>query len=146
MHEILKNVILERNYKLADMQRKIKKLYAAGDIDEAQVDELLALAMENPTPETERPELLRMLTDLSARLDELAARIAALEGEGGATEPIGYEDWKPWDGISGQYQNGAIVRHNEKLWISVHPGQNVWEPGTVGTERAWREYAPEGVE
>ena len=59
----------------------------------------------------------------------------------GGTE-ADYEDWQqPIAGITNKYQQGAIVRHNGKLWQSAYPGQNVWEPGVLGTETLWVEYA-----
>ena len=137
MYDILKSVISAGDYKLAEIQHKIKKLFALGDLTEEQLDELVALATAGATPDSERPAVLAML-------QSLAARIEALEkAQGGATEPSNYEDWQIWDGISDKYQPGAIVNPNGKLWKSTFAGQNVWEPGTVGTEALWVEYKPE---
>lgn len=139
MYEMIKEVILAGGYKLAEIQRKVKKLYCWGDITEAQADELLAMAAAGVSPEAERPEVLTMLRGLADRLTACESRLAALEGaEPDADE---YEEWKPWDGLSNQYQLGAIVRHNGKLWESTFNGQNTWEPGTLGTDALWKEYS-----
>lgn len=143
MYEIIKNVITAGGYKLAEIQHKVKKLYILGDITEAQMDELLALAAAGVSSDAERPEVLDMLRSLSARIDAHDVRLSALEGgSSGSEEPAGYEEWAAWDGVSNKYQQGAIVTHNGQLWRSAFNGQNVWEPGAAGTEALWVEYEP----
>lgn len=136
MYNIIKSVINAGGYKLADIQYKAKKLYLMGDITEKQLDELMILASGGVNPAAERPDVLDMLHTLSDRIAALEKRID------GGDEPVpgGYEEWKPWDGISDKYQPGSIVQHGGKLWKSVFADQNVWEPGAVGTESLWREY------
>ena len=136
MYNIIKSVIKNGGYKLADIQYKAKKMYLMGDITEEQFDELMVLASGGVSAEAERPEVLEMLKTLSDRMDAIEKRIDG--GDDSAVED--YEDWEPWDGISDKYQYGAILKHKGKLWISDFNGQNVWEPGTVGTESMWREY------
>lgn len=136
MYNLIKSVINAGGYKLAEIQYKAKKLYLMGDITENQLDELMILASGGVNPDAERPEVLDMLHTLSARITALEKRIDG----GDEPAPEGYEEWKPWDGISDKYQPGAIVQHGGKLWESVYAGQNVWEPGAVGTESLWREY------
>lgn len=139
MYNVIKTVISAGGYKLADIQYKIKKLYTMGDLTEAELDELLALAMAGVTTDAERPEVLQMIQTLAGRLDALEAAVASLTGSSGETTTE-YPAWQPWDGISSDYQQGAIVSHNGKLWQSTYSGQNVWEPGTVD-DRFWVEYA-----
>ena len=135
MYGIFKNRIAEGGYQLADIQHRMKKLYAQGDLTDDQLDELLALSQKNAAADAERPEVLQMLRNI-------AERVAVLEGkqtdpEAGTGEKP--ETWAAWDGISDKYQQGAIVSHNGKLWKSTFAGQNVWEPGAVGTESLWLE-------
>lgn len=130
MYEIIKQVILNGGYKLNDMQGKIKRMYVRGDLTEDQMDELLVMVNGGANPNAERPDTLEMLKSISARLDKVEARLNALENSG--TQPEEYPAWAVWDGISNNYQPGAIVTHSGKLWQSVYPGQNVWEPGVVG--------------
>lgn len=143
MFDVVKSAIAVGGYKLADMQYKIKKLYVLGDLTEAEMDELLLLASGGVSTDAERPETLEMIRTLDEKISALDQRVKVLEGQ--PDEPDVPEDdypaWKPWDGISKEYQPGAIVTHNGKTWISTFSGQNVWEPGTVG-DQFWVEYIP----
>ena len=138
MYNVLKTVISAGVYKMSDIQYKIKKLYAQGDLTEEEMDELLAMAMAGVSVDAERPEVLQMIQTLAKKVDELAAVVASLQG-GSESTTTEYPAWKPWDGISSDYRPGAIVSHNGKLWQSTYSGQNVWEPGTVDN-RFWIEY------
>ncbi len=141
MYNTLKTLIPAGGYRLSDMQDKIKKMYLLGDLDERQTDELLALSAERISADAERPEAVEMVKRLSERIDTLEARLNALEG--GATVPVPdeYATWEPWDGISDKYQQGSIVSHKGQLWRSIIAGQNVWEPGTAGTDALWELYS-----
>lgn len=148
MYNIIKTAILSGGYKLAEMQKKINKLWIGGHITEAEADDLLILASGGIDTDAERPEMLAIVKSLSEKIDALTERVAYLEGvadgfapeEPGGTAPDVYENWEPWDGISEKYKHGTIVYHNGKTWISTFKGQNVWEPGTPGTETLWAEY------
>lgn len=140
MYNIIRHHIENGGYRLSDVKGRIKKLYAMGDLTEEQMDELLNMAEDNTSVDFERPETLSMLRTLTERMDSLEARIRMLEGGAAAPEEGDYPDWKAWDGLSGDYKTGAIVRHNGMLWESVYAGQNVWEPGCV-SERLWRPYS-----
>ena len=143
MYDILKNVISAGGYKLAEIQRRIKKLYAMGDLTEEQLDELMALTQQMADPEAERPETVKMLRDLSDRLSTVEKKLASQDDT--QEEQPEYEQWvQPVAGLTDKYQHGAIISHNGKLWQSAYNGQNVWEPGSVGTEALWVEYTPEG--
>ena len=140
MFDVIKSAISAGGYKLADMQYKIKKLYVLGDLTEAEMDELLALAAGGVSTDAERPETLEMIRALDAKIFALDARVATLENKPDEPDvPGDYPEWKPWDGISKDYQEGAIVKHGGKVWISVFSGQNVWEPGVAG-DQFWVEY------
>ena len=143
MYDVIRSAIAAGGYKLADMQYKIKKLYVLGDITEAEMDELLALAAGGVSTDAERPEVMAMIHSLDEKISTLDARVKVLEGQPDVPDvPEGeYPAWKPWDGISNDYQPGAIVTHNGELWESTYEGQNVWEPGTVD-ERFWVKYTP----
>lgn len=150
MVNLIKNVIKAGGYKLSDIQHKVKKLYLMGDITEEEMDGLLAMASNGVSTDAERPEVLAMLKTLSDRMDGFERRLAALETGGGETPvapdaPAEYEAWKPWDGISDKYQQGAVVTHGGKVWESVFAGQNVWEPGAAGTAALWAEYTDRGA-
>ena len=53
MYEIVKSVISAGDYKLADIQHKIKKLFVMGDLTEKQADELLAMASQGVSVDAE---------------------------------------------------------------------------------------------
>ena len=150
MFDIIKSTIFAGGYKLVDIQHKIKKFYMLGDLTEVQMDELLVLASGGVSTDAERPETLRLIQTLAEKVEELVERIEVLESGSETTEtpenpeqpePIVYPEWTPWNGISKDYQKGAIVSHNGDLWQSVHEGQNVWEPGTAGTDALWIKYS-----
>ena len=143
MYDILKNRIHTGGFKLADIQARAKKLYAMGDLSDEQLDELMALSQHHATAEAERPETLRMLRELADRVSNLEERLKDKDDTGADEELSEYDGWTAWDGISNKYQKGEIVSHGDKLWQSAFDGQNVWEPGTVGTENLWVEYNPE---
>lgn len=138
MYEIVKSVISAGDYKLADIQHKIKKLFVMGDLTEKQADELLAMASGGISVDAERPETLQLIQTLAEEIEALKERVMALEG--GNEEQTEHPAWKAWDGLSTDYQKGAIVSHNGELWQSVFNGQNVWMPGAPGTESLWVKY------
>ena len=140
MFELIKSVISAGGYKLTDIQHKVKKMFLLGDITEAQMDELLAMASGGVSTDAERPEALKLIQALNDKITALEDRVKVLEGSPDEPEED-YPAWKPWDGISKDYQNGAIVSHKGELWQSTYEGQNVWEPGTVD-ERFWVKYTP----
>lgn len=137
MYETFLSIITSGDYKLTDITNKINTMWITGTLTDDQRDNLLSQAAEHLDPETERPENIEMLEKLAERITDLEKRVSELEGK---TEETDYPEWVPWDGLSDNYQYGAIVIHNGKLWKSTYNGQNVWEPGTVGTESLWEEY------
>ena len=142
MYDIFKSRIENGGYQLADIQHRMKKLFALGDLTQEQLDELMALSQRNATADAERPETLRMLREIADRVAALEDKMKSQEDTGTGEETEKYAPWAAWDGISNKYQKGAIVSHGDKLWQSVFDGPNVWEPGAVGTEAMWMEYTP----
>lgn len=146
MYKVIRSVIASGGYKLADVQYRIKKLYSMGDLNEAQMDELMALAVLGASANSERPETLELIQTLADKITALEARVAALEsGAEDSGTDTSYPEWKAWDGISTDYQSGAIVSHNGELWRSIFAGQNVWEPGVIGTENLWERYTEDAA-
>lgn len=143
MYETFLSIITSGDYKLTDITKKINTMWITGNLTDDQRDNLLSQAAEHLDPETERPENLEMMEKLTARVTDLEKRVSELEGK---SENTGYPEWVPWDGLSDNYQNGAIVSHNGKLWKSTYVGQNVWEPGTAGAESLLSEYQEQNDE
>lgn len=150
MYDLILSTINSGNYGFLELKEKIARLYAMGSITDSQLEELLNLAVEKANPDTERPELLSLIknlyakvTALTACVEDLSARLKKLEN-GGVTDykeenSCEYPAWELWDGLSDQYQPGAIVSHKGALWKSTFNGQNVWEPGVVD-DRFWVRY------
>lgn len=149
---VFEAVIRGGDYKLSDIQEKIEKSYIGNKLTEEDHDDLLRQASEGMNIAGEKPSddarfetLLQYIHALEDRVKTLEDAVFKSEEDGEAPEApeedkVVYEKWEPWDGISNKYQPGSIVEHKDKLWESIHPGQNVWEPGAPGTERVWREY------
>jgi hypothetical protein len=140
MKEILENVIRGGGMALSQVAERIDEMYVVGRLSAEERAELTALMHEKAKPEAEKG-------DADNRIDALAQAVAVLENrvkalEGGTENSDGTEipAWKPWDGVSAEYAQGAVVTHKGKMWKSVYAGQNVWEPGAVGVdERYWVE-------
>lgn len=151
LKHVFEAVIRGGDYKLSDMQDKIEKSYIGNKLTEDDRDDLLRqasaginIAGERPSDDERFATLLRYIHALEDRVKTLEESVFKPEdGEAPETpeeDVVVYEKWQPWDGINNKYQPGSIVEHNDKVWESIHPGQNVWEPGTPGTERVWQEY------
>ena len=137
MYNILKMRITTGGTPLAEIQDRVKRLYANGDLTTAQMEELLELSQVKADTNAERPEIMDMLKSLSDRVEALEKNQASNPDTEGETAEV--EAWKPWDGIGDKYQINSVVSHNGKIWKSVFAGQNVWQPGTPGTENLWVE-------
>lgn len=102
-------------------------------------------------PSDKEPELKDLYERLESRVSVLEDAVKKLQG-GGSEEPepgeIIVPAWISWDGISDNYQYGAVVTHNDKYWQNMLQGvQNTWEPGAVGVdERYWKEITKEEAE
>ena len=143
-YDIIKAKLTNGSYKLDEMLTQIAKMFLLGELDEAQMDELRGMAVDGVSADAERPETLALIQALADKMAALEARVADLERNtsGDVEEESGeqpkYPEWQPWDGISKDYAQGAIVTYNGELWESVYDGQNVWQPGVVGTESLWK--------
>ena len=143
MYEMMKNVILSKKLSVNELTQRINVFYAQGTINADEKAELDDLVFANQTIDVERDTLEALYRALALKYADLEERVIALEGGTGDSDPgaddAGYPEWKAWDGISTDYQTGAVVRHNGRLWRNVLEGlQNVWEPGVVDS-RYWIE-------
>lgn len=53
---------------------------------------------------------------------------------------VEFPEWVQPTGAQDAYAKNSKVSHNEKHWIS-DIDNNIWEPGSVGTEALWHEVA-----
>ena len=70
MKEFLESVINTGNYKLADMENRIKRLFATGDLTEEDMVYLLDLAAEKAN-DSKQIDVSEVLADLEARISRL---------------------------------------------------------------------------
>lgn len=73
MYSFIKSIIETGNFKLSDMETRIKRLYVTGDLTEEQVPELLALAAENAS-DAANANLYDMVVDLMHRVDAIESK------------------------------------------------------------------------
>lgn len=149
IYSTMKSVILRKNLPVAELQRRIDIFFAQSKLTEEQKNELEDMVFSNQTVDAEKASLEARYEALLNKYNALEERVAALEkkgesdgGEEGSDTPVENEipAWEPWDGVSTNYQLGAVVTHNGKVWKNVLADmQNVWEPGVVG-ERYWIEH------
>ena len=151
MYDIIKNIIQNGMFKVSDLTTKIDTLWAESKLSDDERNELVQMMTDFLNPSTEAPELKDLYERLEARVVVLEGAVKELQG-GGEEEPepgeIAIPTWVPWDGISDNYQYGAVVKHNEKYWQNMLQGvQNTWEPGAVGVDdRYWKEITKEEAE
>ena len=151
MYDIIKNIIQNGVFKVSDLTTKIDTLWAESKLSDDERNELVQMMTDFLNPSTEAPELKDLYERLEARVSVLEDAVKELQG-GGLEEPepdeIIVPAWVPWDGISSDYQYGAVVTHNGKYWQNVLQGmQNTWEPGAVGVDdRYWKEITKEEAE
>ena len=159
MYEIIKAAIEPGAFVVSDITQKINTLWVESKLTDEERQELSEMMIDYINPSTQAPELkelyLQLRVGLGAVEEEmctLKAEVAELKGIG-ETEPgpgpeTAIPKWKPWDGISTDYQTGAVVKHKGKYYKNVLEGmQNTWEPGSAGVdERYWKKITKEEAE
>lgn len=152
MYMIIKSCIERGEFKLGDIIPRIREERWNDLLTDVERDELIELAHKKVNPSKEAPDVMDIIQKLIERMDEMEAilKSVVVPGQPEDTEDPdqpeqsttpSYEKWTAWDGLSKNYQKGAIVEHNGKLWESTFEGQNVWEPGAPGIdERYWVEH------
>lgn len=70
MKEFIEQVIAKGDYKLDELEIKIKKLYVLGDLTETEMDELLALAADS-VDNSAQVDMFAMIVDLQHRVEAL---------------------------------------------------------------------------
>lgn len=138
MFQTMKAVVLGKSAPVAQLHKRIDVFFAQGRLTEEEKAELEQMVFDNQSVDAEKAGLEERYAALIGRITALEERVAALEGG----EDVGAGDeipaWRPWDGVSQDYQPGAVVTHGGKTWRSAYAGQNVWEPGGIGIdERYW---------
>ena len=80
MRDFIEQLIAKGDYKLDELETKIKKLYVLGDLTETDMDELLALAADS-VDNSAQVDMFAMIVDLQHRVEQL--------------ETADFATWKP---------------------------------------------------
>lgn len=157
MFEIVKNVILAKNYKLEDMLNKINILWVEGSISDEEKTSLISLARENALAENSYKPLqeqidkaFEMISELKETVETNAIGLTALkdavEKLGGKVEipqaPV-EEEYPPFikpEGAHDCYNEGDKITYNGKKYICLINGC-VWSPDEY--PQGWKEVVEE---
>ena len=119
MFEIVKNVILSKNYKLEDILNKINVLWLESKLSDEEKTSLISLARENALAENSYKPLQEQLNNLYKVFDnfkeEVNARLNTLEGKEDIEEPV--EEYPPFvkpEGAHDCYNEGSKMTFNGK--------------------------------
>lgn len=124
MFETVKTIINGGGYDLADLSKRIKTLFALGELSEDEMTQLLDSAAANADQDA-------LLPDVSERVGALETRIAAFEErvgklEAGGAEPVEPEEpvdeWPQWvrpTSKDTQYHKGDKVTFNGRHYMCV---------------------------
>ena len=153
MFEFFKAQILAGEYDLLKMLERITAVYAAGQLSTEEFTQLRAMAQEHANPidslaplEERFDVILERLAAVTASVDALSARVAALEAgddtePGEDPEPVdppapSYPEWVQPLGGHDAYKTGDRVMYQGKVYESTIDG-NVWAPDVYPA--GWKE-------
>ena len=147
MYEIIKSVIEEGRYELADLLIKIDTLWVQGSLTGEQKTELVQLAREEATPENSFAGIQKQMDTLYANVAEIAKQVgentltiasikAKLEEQGTVVpdpEPEPGEEYPEYvqpTGAHDAYHNGDKVTYQGKKYHCIAPEDVavVWPP------------------
>ena len=132
MFETFQTIINGGGYDLADLSKRIKTLFALGELSEDEMTQLLDSAAANANQDA-------LLPDVSERVGALETRIAAVEERVGKREAGGVEPGEPeepadeWPeykqptGAHDAYHVGDKITYNGKHYTCTYNGC-VWTP------------------
>lgn len=133
MFEIVKDVILGKNYKLEDMLNKLNILWAEGSISDDERLSLISLARENALAENSYKPLQEQLDNLYKAFDnfkeEVNARLNTLEGKEDIEEPVEeYPQFVQPTGAHDAYKIGDKITFSDGNKYESLIDNNVWAP------------------
>lgn len=135
MFDIMKNVILSKDFELRDILYKINKMWIEAQISEDEKTELDELARENAVAENSYASLKEQVENIYSELDSIKSRLATLESteEGSETEPTEptepdeYPPYKQPTGAHDCYNTGAKITFKGEKYTCLIDGC-VWSP------------------
>ena len=131
MFDIIKNVILSKDYELRDILYKINKMWIEAQISEEEKTELDELARENAVAENSYASLEEQVENIYSEIDSIKSRLNALENTEESpeepTEPEEYPEYIQPSGAHDAYKVGDKITYNSKKYICKLDGC-VWSP------------------
>lgn len=135
MYEIIKNVIVEKKYELANIIKKINTLWSESELTDDQRSELLNLARENAVPENSYASMQdqinvlcenanKMAKTLNKVLEHLTKFGITLNPEETGDE---YPEYVQPTGAHDAYHTGDKITYNGKRYKCILDGC-VWAP------------------
>ena len=117
MYQIIKNVILSKDYELRDILYKINKMYIESTITEEEKTELDELARTNAIAKNSYASLEEQVENIYSEIDSIKARLIALENTEESTdepteptEPVDeYPEYKQPTGAHDCYNTGDKI-------------------------------------
>lgn len=131
MYQIIKNVILSKDYELRDILYKINKMYIESTITEEEKTELDELARTNAIAKNSYASLEEQVENIYSEIDSIKSRLATLENTEEPEEPIEpvdeYPLYKQPSGAHDAYKVGDKITYNGKKYVCKLDGC-VWTP------------------
>lgn len=135
MFETVQTIINGGDYDLADLSRRIKTLFALGDLSEEEMTQLLDSAADNADQDAMLPDVVERVGALETRIAAVEERVGKLEAGGvepsDPEEPV--DEWPEWVrpvSKDTQYHKGDKVTFNgqhymcEKNNVSSSPDED----------------------
>lgn len=132
MYQIIKNVILSKDFELRDILYKINKMYIESTMTEEEKTELDELARTNAIAENSYASLEEQVENIYSEIDSIKSRLTALENtEESPEEPIEpvdeYPEHKQPSGAHDAYNTGAKITFKGEKYTCLIDGC-VWSP------------------
>lgn len=139
MFEIVKNVILGKNYKLEDMLNKINVLWLENKLSDEEKTSLISLARENAVAENSYASNEIIFKEIFDRLEKIENIVFKDDEE----EVEEYPQFVKPNGAHDCYNEGSKMTFNGKKYICLINGC-VWSPDEYPA--AWQEVVEETEE
>ena len=132
MFDIIKNVILSKDYELRDILYKINKMWIEAQISEEEKTELDELARTNAIAENSYASLEEQVENIYSEIDSIKSRLTALKNtEESPEEPIEpvdeYPEYQQPTGAHDCYNTGAKITFKGEKYTCLIDGC-VWSP------------------
>lgn len=141
MFETVQTIINARGYNLIDLTKRIKTLYAMGELTDEEMKQLLEQAQTNAKPDDSYAPLADRVKAIEEWETTVEERLSKLE-TGSSTEPeVPANEWPEYKqptGAHDAYHVGDKITYNGKHYTCLMDGC-VWTPDAY--PQGWREEA-----